>query len=146
MKQVSRHVLCVLVAMSACGVVGCDGGGGGSICVSYESRGSEGLVDLTIVQGTRPGSGQWSVSHAQARDAKGHALGCMIESFDDSMNGSGITLSLPCTRAVDSIRLDATLLHEGKARRVEAGWKADGPSRLGWQRAYCRIDGKETRG
>ena len=144
MKALYGYVVCILVAMGFCGVVGCDGGCGPY--VEYGSRGEEGLVDLRLVQGTRPGSGQWSVSHAQARDAKGHALGCMIESRPDSMNGAFIVLSIPCAGAVDTIRLDATLLHEGKARRVEAGWKADGSSPPEWELAYCRIDGKETRG
>jgi hypothetical protein len=143
MKQVLRHVLCVLVAMSASGVVGCDGGEGGPIYNVAGDLARHGQVHLALVQGTlRPGSGPWSFSRVWAWDAKGHAIGCMIESFDDSKNGPGISLMIPYAPAVDWIRLDATLLHEGKEHRVEAEWKADGPSRLGWQRTSWQVDGE----
>ena len=144
MKPAWPYVLWAAVAVVSCGVVGCDGGEGGRIYNAAGDLGKNGQVYLTLVQGTlRPGSGPWSFSRVRAWDAKGHAIGCMIESFDDSMDGSGITLSLPCTGAVDSIRLEATLLHEGKARRVETGWKATGSTPSEWELAYWRIDGKE---
>lgn len=142
MKPAWGYVLWAVVAVVSCGVVGCDGGEGGPTYIRSADPWRDELVDLTVVQGTRPGSGRWSVSRVQARDAKGNAIGCMIESFGDSLDGSGITLSLPCAGAVDAIRLEATLLHEGKAHRVEARWKATGSSPPEWQRAYCRIDGK----
>jgi len=145
MKPAWPYVLWAAVAVVSCGVVGCDGGEGGRIYNAAGDLGKNGQVYLTLVQGTlRPGSGPWSFSRVRAWDAKRNAIGCTIESFDDSKSGAGITLTISYAGAVDWIRLDATLLHEGKAHRVEAEWKADGPSRLGWQLAYCRIDGEEA--